>query len=100
MEKYFDSTDEFLISKIKEIGIQKIINNAMNPSKEMDTITYTDDEVKQFIVETLFVAGSMTDVFDESNPIDVFGKRITRLFLEMVGLAKKDERGNWIFAKI
>jgi len=83
MIKYSDMSDEEILQKIREVISE------YNPLEIIDLagdhILYPNDELKQLIVQVLFVAGTVEDCYDEGNPEHMFHQRILRLYLQSIG---------------
>jgi hypothetical protein len=78
--------------------IREVMDDAFsldNPNDFADTIMYPHDELKQFIVLTIYFGGVMDNAWDESTLENNFRRRILCNFLEMMGKAKK-VNGEWI----
>ena len=78
---YYISDDELKVI-IQEVTDQLADINDTNAW--VDTIIFPEDELKQFITSTIYMAGMCDDAWPDNLPETQFRRRILRNFLELL----------------
>lgn len=81
---YYISDDELKVI-IQEVTDQLADINDTNAW--VDTIIFPEDELKQFITSTIYMAGMCDDAWPDNLPETQFRRRILRNFLELLGIS-------------
>ena len=81
----YDISDDTLKVVIKEVADH--LSDINDTNAWVDTIIFPNDELKQFITSTIYMAGMCDDAWPDNLPETRFRRRILRNFLALLGIS-------------